>query len=290
MLAVPIETKLEKLPYLSYVIETMPINISPKLAEQMLARANPENRNNPDWRIAEVAAAMKRGEWKITHQGIAFSNDGVLLDGHTRLRAIVKAQHPVIMLVTFGLPRSATIAMDSGKARSVSDVFHVKTHLGQTLRLAAAVACGFGRVTNTQVELLVDTDFRAAVELFVESPNSKAKYIGASTSILSLSILYCLNEGFLDRQEYILDQFRIACRADFANSTPRVNALMKQIMSGTISAVGAANDVSARVWKAFDPDAREKTTLIVNSGDVQRVRATMREYLLSIAPSLRIGV
>ena len=282
-----IQNRIERLPYISRIIETQPVNISPQLAELMLARANPANRNNPDWRIAEVAAAIQRGEWTLTHQGIAFSCDGILLDGHTRLRAIIKAQKTVCMLVTFGLPRDSAIAMDSGKNRSVSDVFHLKNHLGQTLRLAAALGSGFGRVTNRQVELLVNTDLRAAVEIFVESPNSKAKYIGASASILALAILYCLNDGFPDRQEYILEQFRIACRADFANATMRVNALMKQILTGTINAVGGSNDIYARVWKAFDPDARDKSTLIVNSGDVRRVRIVMRDYLLSIAPALQ---
>lgn len=45
--------------------------------------------------VKGFAEAMSRGEWMVTHQGIAFSSAGVLVDGQHRLAAVIEAEHAI---------------------------------------------------------------------------------------------------------------------------------------------------------------------------------------------------
>ena len=68
---------------------------------------------------------MRKGDWIITHQGIAFDRDGCLIDGEHRLRAIVKSGIPQVLLVTKGLEKEARAAIDLGRKRAVADVLRM---------------------------------------------------------------------------------------------------------------------------------------------------------------------
>jgi hypothetical protein len=71
-----------------------------------------------------LADSIIRGEWQLTHQGIALDgplDTGFLLDGQHRLNAIVKAGISVWIYVFEGLPRTAFPVLDTGKRRSGVD-------------------------------------------------------------------------------------------------------------------------------------------------------------------------
>lgn len=62
--------------------------VTPKMAAEWL-KLNTANRKLRRWWASAIASAIKRGEYVCTHQGVAFSASGVLLDGQHRLVAIV---------------------------------------------------------------------------------------------------------------------------------------------------------------------------------------------------------
>ena len=72
--------------------------ITPERASQLLA-ANTTNRPVSKAVVRSFAQAMRRGEWMVTHQGIAFDTRGVLVDGQHRLAAIIEADVPVELTV-----------------------------------------------------------------------------------------------------------------------------------------------------------------------------------------------
>lgn len=92
------------------------------------------NRKHGVRTVAEYAAAMLRGEWELTHQGIAFNEHGELVDGGHRLRAIVLASQTkpkiaIQFMVTTGLTERAMATMDIGRRRIPSDFLRM---LGKT--------------------------------------------------------------------------------------------------------------------------------------------------------------
>lgn len=112
--------------------------VTPKLAKKWLEETNTNNRRIASMKVMAMAAAIERGEWHLTHQGIAFYEDDSLADGQHRLSAIVKADKPVRCMVTYGLPKQAHAGIDEGKiGRNLQDRM---TFLGRNLqRLELAI-------------------------------------------------------------------------------------------------------------------------------------------------------
>ncbi|HKS97907.1 MAG TPA: hypothetical protein VJT31_00125, partial [Rugosimonospora sp.] len=99
--------------------------VSPKKAAEYLQR-NTANRPLSKRTVREFAEAMRRGEWQVTHQGIAFDTTGALVDGQHRLAAIVEADMPVDVTVFTEVPVGAFDVLDTGKRRNAADVLAIE--------------------------------------------------------------------------------------------------------------------------------------------------------------------
>lgn len=81
--------------------------ITPELAEELL-RKNTENFRSLDVARVEVyAKAMRAGKWELNGESIKISHDEVLLDGQTRLHAIVRSGVSVRSVVISGIVSGA---------------------------------------------------------------------------------------------------------------------------------------------------------------------------------------
>ncbi|WDV56028.1 hypothetical protein PV963_39685 [Streptomyces coeruleorubidus] len=114
------------------------LHVSPELATEWLTR-NTNNRPLSKGAVQQLAGQIQRGEWQLTHQGIAFDEDGVLIDGQHRLAAIAKAGITVPLTVTYGVPRTSFTVMDTGRKRTGRDALALAgeanaTHLAAALR------------------------------------------------------------------------------------------------------------------------------------------------------------
>src|SRR5258706_8448145 len=92
-------------------IKTQMKSITPQWAEKVLNESNTRiergeflNRPISERAVRQMAAAMLKGQWVASHQGIAFDVKGNLMDGQHRLWAVVRSQCTIPMLVTTGLP------------------------------------------------------------------------------------------------------------------------------------------------------------------------------------------
>src|SRR3954467_14111979 len=72
------------------VIRGYLVEVTPDLAAQWL-RANTGNRPVREAHVRSLAEEITADRWKVTHQGIAFSLSGRLMDGQHRLRAVIRA-------------------------------------------------------------------------------------------------------------------------------------------------------------------------------------------------------
>ena len=115
-LTVPIRGSQATLPGTS--IKTEWTQVTPEMASKFLEN-NLENRTPSDRHITRLADDMAGDRFFITHQGLAFSDDGVLIDGQHRCMAIVKSGKPQWMLVTTGINDRGPL--DIGKIRTPYD-------------------------------------------------------------------------------------------------------------------------------------------------------------------------
>lgn len=115
--------------------EAVVMEITPEMAAHWL-----ETRNTKDADRAErtkrqrnlspsvarrYAVLMNAGRWLTTHQGIAFSTTGRLIDGQHRLLAIVLAGVPVTMLVTPNCDPETFAVLDNGFKRQAAHMLDV---------------------------------------------------------------------------------------------------------------------------------------------------------------------
>lgn len=82
--------------------------ITPEWAKKALEK-NKLNRRIRKDAVRYYARDIKEGKWQLTPQGISFYEDGELADGQHRLYAVILADTPVEMYVTYDVPRACTI-------------------------------------------------------------------------------------------------------------------------------------------------------------------------------------
>lgn len=104
-------------------MKTEMIAVTPEIAAEWLSRNGRKNRSLSRQRVDTFARAMAQGDWKLTHQGIAFDDAGNLTDGQHRLKAIAESGKTIEMMVTRGVNDFEVI--DSGRPRSHADVLGI---------------------------------------------------------------------------------------------------------------------------------------------------------------------
>lgn len=78
--------------------------------------------------VRQIASDIKNGRWNMTHQGIAFNTDGVLVDGQHRLHAVVVANMPIQIRVFRNQPRATMAYIDTGTRRDLTDTLRTMGH------------------------------------------------------------------------------------------------------------------------------------------------------------------
>lgn len=92
--------------------------ITPDIAREMLTHQVEGQRTLHNGRVARYADDISSGFWEVTHQGIAFDENGLLMDGQHRLAAIVLSGARVKVLVFRGVPTETFYLVDGGFSRS----------------------------------------------------------------------------------------------------------------------------------------------------------------------------
>ena len=103
------------------------ITITPDMAKEMLEKNIKTNRRLNHEVVRKYARIMKAGGWNLTHQGIAFDAKGNLIDGQHRLEAIVAANVPITMMVTYGVEHvdGEAFTIDTGAKRTTLNIIQI---------------------------------------------------------------------------------------------------------------------------------------------------------------------
>ena len=103
-----------KLPAVSWEV------ITPEIAHMYLEK-NFDNRRKRPSTVAFYASAMKKNQWYITHQAIAFDENGNIIDGQHRLDSVIRSGIPVLFLVVRGVPSETKRVCDQMLKRGGDD-------------------------------------------------------------------------------------------------------------------------------------------------------------------------
>jgi len=113
------------------------MQMTPEKAKQILVAKNRNNRSIRPSNLKRLTSAIENGEWKITNQGIAFDEEGNLIDGQHRLAAILQTGKTVPILVGTNMDPRIFDCVDTGAARTAGDGIDIlgSTH-GKTIAAA----------------------------------------------------------------------------------------------------------------------------------------------------------
>ncbi len=103
------------------------VYVTPELAKKWLSECNNFNRPIKQAVVDMYVRQIKSGLWRRTHQGVAFDNYGILIDGQHRLMAIVATGQTVALLVFIGEPAENYEYIDCGCNRSNLDTMRMSS-------------------------------------------------------------------------------------------------------------------------------------------------------------------
>jgi len=142
------------------------VELSPTIAAVILSQHNNINRGLTLGTVANYAAAMSRGEWKLNHQGLAsFSDDESLADGQHRAAAVVVSGQTIKTMVYPNFPRDAIDTIDRASKRNAGEALEMQgIHNGKIKATMAKFAMEYtsevdlgrrGKFSDIQIEEFV---------------------------------------------------------------------------------------------------------------------------------------
>lgn len=248
--------------------------VTPEMAKGFLTK-NTDNRNKRGWWVSGLANMIKRGEWIPTHQGVAFSKSGKLLDGQHRLEAIIEANISVQMLVVTNVRDDAYKVLDNGIKRTMADLTGMHMRTAEVCRVLARLAYG-GDTVNSADQILEIYNTGAG-----EVHDNLVEYCGKGIAVLSSApirtVATCM---ILDghNQQYIKNVYSNLCNQKF-NELPNIaHAFIRQVTEKRAT-VGDRQDLMARALKVFDSSIKDTTRLVVSDSDATAAVAYCRNVI-----------
>ena len=253
------------------------ITITPDQAKQWLT-LNIGNRTKRGWWVGAISAMIKRGEWITTHQGVAFSKSGKLLDGQHRLEAIIHSGIPIQMLVVTGVPDNAYKVLDNGVKRTLSDLTGINKKTTEVSRVLARLVFGGDTLTSADQALEI---YNTGVG---EVHDNLIEYCGKTIAVLSsapvrTAATCMILDGY--NQDYIKTTYSNLVHQRF-NELPNVaHAFIRQINEKRASA-SHKNDLMARAIKVFNPDFADIARLQISDSELPAATAYCRNVVRNL--------
>lgn len=250
--------------------------LTPAKARELL-KANTDNRTLRHLAVKELLTAWERGEWRVTHQGIAIAKSGRLLDGQHRLHFIAELPEgtQVPINVSTDVEENAFEAIDQGIRRSMADIYGVSSDLASVARFIARIANGNQShgLTNQAVRPYLEwaaPEFDALVSF---CPTKRPIW---SSAPVRAAAIYQVKRGH--DVDFVHIAYHSLVHADVENMPFAVRALTQQYMGGRIVSSRGV-DIFCRAMRAFDSKQTGRITKILIK-DQTALTADARLFIL----------
>jgi hypothetical protein len=250
--------------------------VTPEYAKIVLSDRNTQNRPlRPSW-VNSLSSAIKRGEWQLTHQGIAFDTEGILIDGQHRLAAIAKSGMPVKMFVTRGVDSGAFKAIDMHAKRTIGDLTKLNKKTAEVCKIAAQIA--FNGASPSQVLKMAETglaDMSDELNAFC-STNRKV----ASSAPIRLAVSCMAISGGL--KDYAFSSYKRLVVQNYLEMSAIESAFTKRISEDKEVAVGQVKPrLIAIALKVCNPNYKDCNRLVITPGEEKSAIDYIKSSLLT---------
>jgi hypothetical protein len=233
--------------------------ITPEKAAELLSH-NFSNRPVRKNHVSGLASAIKRGEWRLTHQGIAVSESGGLVDGQHRLHAIIQAGVPVTAIVVRGVDASTFDSIDIGERRSLSDTLKCPPRVASVYALANRLVNSGGKTTPQQALRWAEANGQQTRAMIAATQQTRA-YVSSSGMLLAG---VCSMLDGVD-QWYVTSMYHRLVLADMEALPPAGRALLSFLLRSPPKLGGTELqfDALARGHVIFKPANAALTRVLV---------------------------
>ena len=199
------------------------VRVTPKMASEWLKK-NKENRHVRPYYVNMLSDSMMRGEWTLSHQPIAISTKGSLLDGQHRLMALVKSGMTLDMSVATDVDEKTYDTMDIGIKRSMSDIFGEDPYNMNTVNRICRVLFGY-RFTPRESEPVYNKFIKPIRELTALHTKSNPKFFSSPIKTGAIAAILAGED-----KDYVYESFKNFANFDAAKLPKVLLMLGKQIM------------------------------------------------------------
>lgn len=239
------------------------VQVTPTMASQWLER-NVGNRHLRGAASADLAAAMLRGEWQTTHQGVAFSKSGKLIDGQHRLEAIVKAKVDIELLVVTGLEEEAFSVIDVHIKRTLADTTRLTKRTAEVGRLYSKILLLNQHPTSAQVCEVAKAGMEAMHEkLVAHCGSTRAFYTSAGVRGAAVVLMMAGHD-----HDKVFKNYSNMALENFSEMNGLSQSLVRMVNAGKVR----SNDqrmVFACSLKALNPDNDQLIRLRTTPEDIE---------------------
>ena len=247
-------------------------NVTPEMARAYLLR-NKSNRSLRLGTVKKYAEDMKAGRWQMTHQGLAFSKYGDLLDGQHRLNAVVVSNVTVPMVVVWGVEADSALGLqvDVGLNRSAADVLNAPRQIVDP--------CAFihqlneGKVGSRASIAKYFFAFRHDVQKIVGESTAKKRGITAAPIVAAAAILDAMRCS-----DYAKNAYKRLIKLDFDAMTPIEHAWIRNIHSNNVE-VTRKLETFAKALSLFSQENANTTKIYASEKRVDEARAHIKQRL-----------
>ena len=249
--------------------------ITPEMAIDWLECANHGNRRLRAWWAESLASCIRRGEWITTHQGVAFTRSGRLIDGQHRLKAIALANQDVEMFVFNGVSDDAFSVIDIGVKRSIPDTTGLSKKTGEAARFLAALVFG-GAVTPQQVKSVAEAGVEEIHERLM-AYCSTAKAIFSAAPVRAAAVLLVMDGH---PESAVFKTYADTLNQRFDEMPQIAKGFVRQVIAGKMSAFGGKHlDLLARALKFLNPHNAALMKIQCTDADASAASSYGRELL-----------
>lgn len=249
-----------------------PVDVTPAMAKEFLKKNN-ANRTVRTRTVSALASAIQRGEWKLSHQAIAFDPDGNLLDGQHRLLAIVESGRTVPCLLALNADPNTFDVLDIGVRRNNADIIGDHTRVVEVCNLIAdLMEPGSDKRCSAQQVAPYHKVFGAKAHQLLDV-TSRFRRVLTSTPVRAAAAI-----AMFEHQDYVLDIYKGFVSGEISNLPRIAQSFVIPAMSGGVKYTRF--DLLVRAWSVFNPEKGALSRVHVRDRDNQL--DGIREHVLAI--------
>jgi hypothetical protein len=249
--------------------------ITPERAEQFLQTFGGNRKRRQSW-VKDLAQMMRSGNFKLTHQGLAFNTAGELFDGQHRCLAIIEYGHPVKMMITRGVDEDAWKAIDIGVKRSISDVTGIDKRFSEPMRLAARIIGATSTPSADDVIALYESRLGESLRQILTNCPTTLRYYSSAPMKLAAALWAVKSQS-----DYPEKQYAAMVYQKYDEMSTCSKSLCRQVAMQNVNS-GNVGDSLARAYKVFDPSKADISKIVISENDAKENGAIYRQDITAI--------